>query len=97
MNLNPKQRRKGCYWKWQKDEDPVALLKTCNAHDTLMFFMQNGRVYVKRHMKFLKEQNFRGQKHNQFLEMQKDEKVAAIIAVDDFESEASLVLCTKKG
>ena len=29
--------------------------------------------------------------------MQKDEKVAAIIAVDDFESEFSLVLCTKKG
>ena len=29
--------------------------------------------------------------------MQKDEKVAAIIAVDDFESDASLVLCTKKG
>ena len=51
----------------------------------------------KRLMKFLKEQNFEGRNTINFLEMQKDEKVAAIIAVDDFESEASLVLCTKKG
>ena len=39
---------KGVIGSGQKDEDPVSLLKTCNAHDTLMFFMQNGRVYVQK-------------------------------------------------
>ena len=36
---------KGVIGTGQKNEDPVAILKTCNAHDTLMFFMNNGRVY----------------------------------------------------
>ena len=37
---------KGVIGSGQKDEDPVDILTTCNAHDTLMFFMKNGRVYV---------------------------------------------------
>ena len=32
-----------------------------------------------------------------FLDMQKDEKVCAVIPIDSFESEESLVLYTKKG
>ena len=89
---------KGVIGSGQKDEDPVALLKTCNAHDTLMFFMQNGRVYVQKAYEIPEgSRTSKGRNTINFLEMQKDEKVAAIIAVDDFESEASLVLCTKKG
>ena len=89
---------KGVIGSGQKDEDPVALLKTCNAHDTLMFFMQNGRVYVQKAYEIPEgSRTSKGRNTINFLEMQKDEKVAAIIAVDDFESDASLVLCTKKG
>ena len=89
---------KGVIGSGQKDEDPVALLKTCNAHDTLMFFMQNGRVYVQKAYEIPEgSRTSKGRNTINFLEMQKDEKVAAIIAVDDFESEASLVLCTQKG
>lgn len=89
---------KGVIGSGQKDEDPVALLKTCNAHDTLMFFMQNGRVYVQKAYEIPEgSRTSKGRNTINFLEMQKDEKVAAIIVVDDFESEASLVLCTKKG
>ena len=33
---------KGVIGTGQKNEDPVKILKTCNAHDTLMFFMNNG-------------------------------------------------------
>ena len=39
---------KGVIGSGQKDEDPVTILQTCNAHDTLMFFMKNGRVYVEK-------------------------------------------------
>ena len=89
---------KGVIGSGQKDEDPVSLLKTCNAHDTLMFFMQNGRVYVQKAYEIPEgSRTSKGRNTINFLEMQKDEKVAAIIAVDDFESEFSLVLCTKKG
>ena len=41
MNLKLRtEEGKGVIGSGQKDEDPVSLLKTCNAHDTLMFFMQ---------------------------------------------------------
>ena len=89
---------KGVIGSGQKDEDPVVLLKTCNAHDTLMFFMQNGRVYVQKAYEIPEgSRTSKGRNTINFLEMQKDEKVAAIISADDFESENSLVLCTKKG
>jgi DNA gyrase subunit A len=89
---------KGVIGSGQKDEDPVALLKTCNAHDTLMFFMQNGRVYVQKAYEIPEgSRTSKGRNTINFLEMQKGEKVSAIIVVDDFESEKSLVLCTKKG
>lgn len=89
---------KGVIGSGQKDEDPVVLLKTCNAHDTLMFFMQNGRVYVQKAYEIPEgSRTSKGRNTINFLEMQKSEKVAAIVAVDDFESEKSLVLCTKKG
>ena len=89
---------KGVIGSGQKDEDPVALLKTCNAHDTLMFFMQNGRVYVQKAYEIPEgSRTSKGRNTINFLEMQKEEKVAAIVAVDDFESEKSLVLCTKRG
>lgn len=89
---------KGVIGSGQKDEDPVALLKTCNAHDTLMFFMQNGRVYVQKAYEIPEgSRTSKGRNTINFLEMQKGEKVAAIIAIDDFESDKSLVLCTKKG
>jgi len=89
---------KGVIGSGQKDEDPVSLLKTCNAHDTLMFFMQNGRVYVQKAYEIPEgSRTSKGRNTINFLEMQKGEKVAAIIAVDDFESDKSLVLCTKNG
>jgi len=89
---------KGVIGSGQKDEDPVALLKTCNAHDTLMFFMQNGRVYVQKAYEIPEgSRTSKGRNTINFLEMQKGENVSAIIAVDDFESDKSLVLCTKKG
>jgi len=89
---------KGVIGGGQKDEDPVSLLKTCNAHDTLMFFMQNGRVYVQKAYEIPEgSRTSKGRNTINFLEMQKGEKVAAIIAVDDFESDKSLVLCTKNG
>ena len=64
----------------------------------MCFLCKNGRVYVQKAYE-IPEGSRNPQREEtiiNFLEMQKDEKVSAIIAVDDFESEKSLVLCTKK-
>ena len=39
---------KGVIGSGQKEEDPVTILQTCNAHDTLMFFMKNGSVLCRK-------------------------------------------------
>ncbi len=88
---------KGVIGSGQKDEDPVTILQTCNAHDTLMFFMKNGRVYVGKAYDIPEgSRTSKGRNIINLLEMPKDEKVAALISIESFESDQSLVLCTKK-
>ena len=89
---------KGVIGSGQKEEDPVRILQTCNAHDTLMFFMNNGRVYVEKAYEIPEgSRTSKGRNIINFLNMQKDESVAAVISVDSFESNESLVLCTRNG
>ena len=89
---------KGVIGSGQKDEDPVYILQTCNAHDTLMFFMNNGRVYVEKAYEIPEgSRTSKGRNIFNFLDMQKSEKVAALIPVASFDSEESLILCTAKG
>ena len=89
---------KGVIGTGQKNEDPVKILKTCNAHDTLMFFMNNGRVYVQKAYEIPEGSRIsKGRNIINFLDMQKDESVSAVIPIDSFESDESLVLCTQKG
>ena len=89
---------KGVIGTGQKNEDPVKILKTCNAHDTLMFFMNNGRVYVQKAYEIPEGSRIsKGRNIINFLDMQKDESVSAVIPIDNFESDESLVLCTKNG
>ena len=89
---------KGVIGSGQKDEDPVKILQTCNAHDTLMFFMQNGRVYVGKAYDIPEgSRTSKGRNIINLLEMPKNEKVAALISIESFESDQSLVICTKKG
>ena len=89
---------KGVIGSGQKDEDPVDILTTCNAHDTLMFFMKNGRVYVSKAYEIPEGGRIsKGRNIINLLEMQKDEKVSSLISIDSFDSEESLVLYTEKG
>ena len=89
---------KGVIGTGQKNEDPVKILKTCNAHDTLMFFMNNGRVYVQKAYEIPEGSRIsKGRNIINFLDMQKDESVSAVIPIDSFESDESLVLCTQNG
>ena len=89
---------KGVIGSGQKDEDPISVLQTCNAHDTLMFIMTNGRVYVEKAYEIPECSRIsKGRNIINFLNLQKGEKIASLISVDSFETEKSLVLCTRKG
>ena len=43
---------KGVIGSGQKDEDPISVLQTCNAHDTLMFITPMGGFMLKKHMRY---------------------------------------------
>jgi DNA gyrase subunit A len=89
---------KGVIGSGQKEEDPVDILTTCNAHDTLMFFMKNGRVYVSKAYDIPEGSRVsKGRNIINLLDMQKGEKVSALVSIDSFESDESLVLCTERG
>jgi len=89
---------KGVIGSGQKDEDPIDVLHTCNAHDTLMFIMTNGRVYVEKTYEIPEAaRTSKGRNIVNLLNLQKNEKIAAVLIIDSFDSEDSIVLCTQKG
>jgi DNA gyrase subunit A len=88
---------KGVIGSGQREEDPIDQLFTANAHDTMMFFMNNGRVYVEKVYEVPEgRRDSKGRSIVNLLQMQKNEKVAAMVCVEDFEQPVSLVLCTRK-
>ena len=89
---------KGVIGSGLKDEDPIDILHTCNAHDTIMFIMNNGRVYVEKTYEIPEaSRTSKGRNIINLLNMQKDEKIAAVLGIDSFESDDSIVLCTQNG
>ena len=89
---------KGVIGSGQKEDDPVDILTTCNAHDTLMFFMKNGRVYVSKSYDIPEgSRTSKGRNIINLLDMQKGEKVSSLVSIDSFESDESLILCTERG
>ena len=89
---------KGVIGSGQKDEDPIDVLHTCNAHDTLMFIMTNGRVYVEKTYEIPEAaRTSKGRNIVNLLNLQKNEKIAAVLSMDSFESDDSIVLCTQNG
>ena len=94
------QRRggKGVIGTGQYEEDFVAHLFTASTHDYILFFMNNGRVYVEKVYEIPEGSRIsKGRSMINVLEMQKGEKVAAMICVKEFTKDKHLVMCTKKG
>ena len=94
-----KRGGKGVIGSGQYDEDFVESLFTASTHDYIMFFMNNGRVYVEKVYNLPEgSRTAKGRALANILELQKDEKIAAMICVKDFEtSDQSIVLATQKG
>ena len=94
-----KRGGKGVIGSGQYEEDFVEHLFTASTHDNIMFFMNSGRVYVEKVYNLPEgSRTAKGRALANILELQKGEKIAAMICVDGFEeSEQRIVLATENG
>lgn len=93
-----KRGGKGVIGSGQYDDDFTEHLFTASTHDYIMFFMNNGRVYVEKVYEIPEGSRIsKGRALHNVLQLQKDEKVAAMICVKDFSEDLHLVMCTKLG
>jgi DNA gyrase subunit A len=94
------QRRggKGVMGMEQRDEDFIEHLFVCSTHDFLMFFTEDGRVYVEKVYE-LPEMGraAKGKSIANVLQLRPDEKVSALIRVKEFTDKQYLFMATKVG
>jgi DNA gyrase subunit A len=94
------QRRggKGVMGMEQREEDFIEHLFTCSTHDFIMFFTEDGRVYVEKVYE-LPEMGraAKGKSIANFLQLRPEEKVSALIRVKEFTDKQYLFMATKVG
>ncbi|MGF1531427.1 MAG: DNA gyrase subunit A [Puniceicoccaceae bacterium] len=94
------QRRggKGVRGAGQYDDDFIEHLFTASTHDYVLFFMNNGRVYVEKVYEIPEgSRTSKGRMIANLLELQKGERLASMICVKDFSEDLRLIMCTRKG
>ncbi len=71
---------------------------TASTHDFIMFVMNNGRIYVEK-VYMIPEGNrtSKGRQIKNFIEIQEDESIAAMICVKEFTADLHLVMGTERG
>jgi DNA gyrase subunit A len=93
-----KRGGKGVIGAGSYEEDYVEHLFTASTHDYMMFFMNNGRVYVEKVFDIPEGTRIsKGRSIANVLALQKDERVAAMIPVQEFSDDLHLVMATSKG
>jgi DNA gyrase subunit A len=81
-----------------KEEDFVEALFVASTHDVLLVFTNIGKVHWLKVFEIPETSRAAKGKHiSNLLQMAKDEQVASVIAVRDFQQEAFLVMGTRKG
>ncbi|MDR0693144.1 MAG: DNA gyrase subunit A [Puniceicoccales bacterium] len=99
-NLYRSQKRggKGVIGVGQHEEDFIEHMFIANTHDNLMFVMDSGRVYVEKVYEIPEGSRIsKGRALVNVLEMQKSERVAAMICFQEFSENQFLVMCTRNG
>jgi DNA gyrase subunit A len=81
-----------------KEEDFIEHLFVASSHDYFLFFTNKGRVYWKKVHEIPEAGRVaRGKAIINLLQLQKEERVATILPVRDFEEGKYVVMATKKG
>ncbi len=80
------------------DDDFIEMFFTSNTHDTLMFVTDRGQLYWLKVYKIPEgSRTAKGKAVVNLINLQKDEKIMAIIPTTDFAESKSLVFFTKNG
>ncbi|SFV52633.1 DNA gyrase subunit A [hydrothermal vent metagenome] len=80
------------------DDDFIESFFTSNTHDTLMFVTDRGQLYWLKVYKIPEgSRTAKGKAVVNLINLQKDEKIMAIIPTTDFEDDKGLVFFTKNG
>ncbi len=81
-----------------KEEDFIEHLFVASSHDYFLFFTNKGRVYWKKVHEIPEAGRVaRGKAIINLLQLQKEERVATILPVRDFEEGKYVIMATKKG
>ena len=81
-----------------KDEDYVEHVFNCSAHDWMLFFTEQGRMYLKMAYEIPEgARDSRGKALVNLLDVQGTEKIAAIIPVRGFDADKHLFFATEQG
>lgn len=94
-----KRGGKGVIGSGQYDEDFIEHIFTASTHDYIMFFMNNGRVYVEKVYEIPEGSRVsKGRSIKNVLDLKADEKIAAMICTKNLDDEKhALVMATKNG
>ena len=81
-----------------KEEDYVEHLFTATTHDYILFFTEKGQVHWLKVYEIPQGGRLaKGRPIINMLNVSSDEKIAAMVRVEDFEKEAHLIMATSKG
>lgn len=81
-----------------KDDDFVEHLHIVNSHDTIMFFTSKGKVYRLRGFEIPDlSRTAKGTPIINLIQIEKGERVSAVIPVKEFSADHNLFFATKKG
>ncbi|NBD37534.1 MAG: DNA gyrase subunit A [Verrucomicrobia bacterium] len=93
-----KRGGKGVIGAGAHDEDFVERLFTASTHDTMLFFTNKGRVYVEKVFDIPEGTRVsKGRSIANVLQLQKDEFIASMIPIKEFDETYHLVMATRKG
>ncbi|MDR1590618.1 MAG: DNA gyrase subunit A [Puniceicoccales bacterium] len=93
-----KRGGKGVIGAGQRDDDTITHLLSASTHDYIMFVMTNGRIYIEKVYEIPEgSRTSKGRSLVNIIEMQVEEKMAAMICFPEFTAERYLVMCTKNG
>jgi DNA gyrase subunit A len=93
-----KRGGKGVRGAGSHDEDYIESLFTASTHDYMMFFTNNGRVYVEKVFDIPEGTRIsKGRSIANVLQLQKDEVIASMIPIQEFDESFHLVMATRKG
>lgn len=81
-----------------KEEDVIDIIMATNTHDNMLFFTTRGRVFQLRAYDIPQaSRTAKGQAMVNFLQLAPNEKVSAILSMDDVSKYNFLVMVTNKG